>query len=109
MQITHQLADCEGMSANLLDARLAVVFKLLRAYGMHFGFEIWERIADDPFPTRDGDIAARRDGEDAATHRAERSRAVGGAPVHNGGRQNRQQIRVTGQYAKAAALILGPN
>ena len=97
------------MQADLLDTRLPVGFELLRTDGTHFCFEVLERVADNAFAARNGNIAARRDCKHTAAHGAETGGAIGSPPAHDGRNQHGQQICMTGQYAKAAALILGPH
>ena len=98
------------MSANLLDARLTVVFAWPRCAftARTFASRSWSELLDDPFPTRDGDIVARRDGEDAATHGAEEV-APSAARQCTTEDVSTSAIPLTRQDAKAAALILGPN
>ena len=73
------------MEANLLDTRLTVGFEFLRPYGTHFRLEVFERVADDSFAAGDGNIAARCDGEDTATHRTVACSTIGGAPAQHRG------------------------
>lgn len=95
------------MKSDLLDARFAISFDLLRTDGPDFRLEVFERGGEHPFATRDGDVASLRDSKDAAAHGAEMCGAVAGPPAHNGRNKRSQQVCVARQYAKAAALVFG--